>query len=91
MRYLASSLVFLFAFPASAAMVSPPSSPLLSPRLDIETVQRRTCRDARSCRDAVVMWCNGYRRADGDNDGIPCETVCRSRSQVNEIRREIGC
>ncbi|MGP9819492.1 excalibur calcium-binding domain-containing protein [Salinarimonas sp. NSM] len=53
--------------------------------------QRRTCRSARSCREAVEMWCGGYSRADGDNDGIPCETVCRSRAQVDEIRRAIGC
>ena len=53
--------------------------------------QRRSCRSARSCREAVEMWCGGYARADGDNDGVPCETVCRSRAQVAEIRRAIGC
>ncbi|WP_244645071.1 excalibur calcium-binding domain-containing protein [Salinarimonas ramus] len=53
--------------------------------------QRRTCSSARTCEEAVIMWCDGYRRADGDGDGIPCETVCRSRRQVDEIRRAIGC
>ncbi len=37
------------------------------------------------------MWCNGYRRADGDNDGIPCENVCPNKMIVDQIRREIGC
>ncbi|WP_084327540.1 excalibur calcium-binding domain-containing protein [Salinarimonas rosea] len=57
----------------------------------IVLAQRRTCRSARSCREAVEMWCGGYRRADGDGDGIPCESVCRSRAQVEEIRSAIGC
>lgn len=52
---------------------------------------RRSCRAARTCREAVVMWCAGYRRADGDRDGIPCENVCRSKRQVDAIRRGTGC
>lgn len=52
---------------------------------------RRTCKSVFTCRDAVILWCSGYRRADADNDGIPCENVCRSRAEVDEIRREIGC
>lgn len=65
--------------------------PAMSERTDIILVQRRTCRSARSCREAVIMWCGGYSRADGDGDGIPCENVCGSRAEVNAIRREIGC
>jgi hypothetical protein len=44
-----------------------------------------------SCREAVELWCSGYRRADADSDGIPCENICHSREQVDEIRRAIGC
>jgi hypothetical protein len=53
--------------------------------------QRRSCKAASTCREAVVMWCEGYRRADADDDGIPCENVCRSRAQVDAIKEEIGC
>jgi hypothetical protein len=54
-------------------------------------VARRSCKAVSTCEEAVIMWCNGYSRADGDGDGIPCENVCRSRRQVNEIRAAIGC
>ncbi len=50
-----------------------------------------TCKTVDSCREAVALWCGGYRRADGDHDGIPCENVCHSRQQVREIQDEIGC
>ncbi|MCW7543443.1 excalibur calcium-binding domain-containing protein [Aurantimonas litoralis] len=51
-----------------------------------------TCKSYRSCREAVIAWCAGqHPRADGDNDGIPCENVCRSRADVVAIMAEIGC
>jgi hypothetical protein len=50
-----------------------------------------SCKQAASCEEAVRMWCGGYRRADGDGDGIPCEKVCHSLEQVQKIREEIGC
>lgn len=34
---------------------------------------------ASTCREAVVMWCGGCVRVDGDHDDIPCENVCPSR------------
>tara|TARA_Y100000815_G_C13301783_1_gene484883 strand:- start:589 stop:831 length:243 start_codon:yes stop_codon:yes gene_type:complete len=52
---------------------------------------RLTCKQMTSCEDAVMLWCNGYSRADGDNDGIPCENVCHSLREVMEIRQAIGC
>lgn len=52
---------------------------------------RRTCKQVSSCEEAVRLWCGGYRRADGDKDGIPCENVCRSKQEVDAIRRKIGC
>lgn len=51
----------------------------------------RSCKQANSCEEAVRMWCNGYHRADGDNDGIPCENVCHSLEQVELIKAQIGC
>lgn len=85
-----SSLALLAAaglLAAPAAYATPAAETALTPLI----LAQRTCGDARNCREAVIMWCNGYRRADGDNDGIPCERVCRSRAQVNEIRAQIGC
>ena len=52
---------------------------------------RVTCKQVSSCEEAVEIWCNGYGRADGDSDGIPCETVCHSLEQVDEIRSRLGC
>jgi hypothetical protein len=37
------------------------------------------------------MWCRGYQRAGADRDGIPCENIRRSKSQVDKIKEEIGC
>lgn len=52
---------------------------------------RVTCKQVSSCEEAVQIWCNGYGRADGDSDGIPCENVCDTVEQVDEIRRNQGC
>ena len=52
---------------------------------------RVTCKQVSSCEEAVQIWCNGYRRADGDSDGIPCENVCDTVEQVDEIRASQGC
>lgn len=68
-----------------------------SAKLSVERVkeyvvaQRRSCKAASTCEEAVQMWCGGYSRADADGDGIPCENVCRSRSQVDAIKQRIGC
>jgi hypothetical protein len=58
---------------------------------EILLAQRRSCQTASTCEEAVQMWCGGYSRADGDSDGIPCENVCRSLSQVEAIKKRIGC
>ncbi len=50
-----------------------------------------SCKQVSSCEEAVIMWCNGYSRADGDKDGIPCENVCPSKQLVDQIRAQIGC
>lgn len=54
-------------------------------------VAGRTCKSVSTCEEAVELWCSGYRRADGDADGIPCENVCHSLERVEEIRKAIGC
>ena len=97
-RKLVVVVAFALAATAQAAAAVPSASPpatTVSPRSADDAfpllAQRWTCRMARSCREAVIRWCGGYRRADGDGDGIPCENVCRSRREVDAIRREIGC
>lgn len=55
----------------------------------IQLAQRQSCKTVTTCEQAVIMWCDGYTRADGD--GIPCENVCSSKSKVDAIRSRIGC
>lgn len=50
------------------------------------------CTDYTTCEEAVIAWCKGiHPRADGDHDGIPCENVCSSKEQVDEIKARINC
>lgn len=56
----------------------------------VQLAQRQSCKAVTSCYEAVIMWCQGYRRADGDADGIPCENVCPNRQTVSQILIEIG-
>ncbi|KQQ33959.1 hypothetical protein ASG19_21985 [Rhizobium sp. Leaf306] len=53
--------------------------------------QAKTCKDVSSCEQAVILWCEGYSRADADHDSIPCETVCHSLRDVQEIQSQVGC
>jgi hypothetical protein len=55
------------------------------------TAQAKTCKQVTSCEEAVAIWCEGYRGADADHDGMPCENVCHSRNDVEEIQSRIGC
>ncbi|MDF2809907.1 MAG: calcium-binding protein [Microvirga sp.] len=48
-----------------------------------------TCKAAKSCAEAVEEWCGGYYGADRDDDGIPCENVCRSLAQVAKLKKQI--
>ncbi|WP_454748878.1 excalibur calcium-binding domain-containing protein [Ciceribacter selenitireducens] len=57
----------------------------------LSLVAARTCKQVASCAEAVELWCSGYHRADADGDGIPCENICHSRAEVDEIRKVIGC
>ncbi|MFD0987826.1 excalibur calcium-binding domain-containing protein [Methyloligella solikamskensis] len=56
------------------------------------SAQAVTCKEFSSCEEAVHAWCTGaHPRADGDNDGIPCENVCPTRAIVMAIQASIGC
>jgi hypothetical protein len=73
------------------SLVSPLEASTVKAQTASVELAARSCKEVSSCEEAVILWCDGYRRADGDNDGIPCENVCFTRRQVNEIRRSIGC
>lgn len=87
-RWTLALVALLLAAPSPAGAF--PRPPLASTNM-IVLVRGATCKTVDSCREAVELWCGGYRRADGDHDGIPCENVCHSRQQVREIQAEIGC
>ena len=55
--------------------------------------QAASCKkDYSTCEQVVRTWCDGgHPGADRDGDGIPCENMCRTKSEVDEIRRRIGC
>lgn len=48
----------------------------------------QSCKAAKACAEAVEMWCGGYTAADRDDDGIPCENVCKSKKQVEAIMKK---
>jgi hypothetical protein len=58
---------------------------------EYRVAQRASCKAASTCEEAVRMWCGGYAGADRDKDGIPCESVCSSKAQVDQIKERIGC
>ena len=57
----------------------------------------KSCGKVSSCKEAVYQWCVcGYSRADGDNDGVPCEKLCGQSSKaslerVKNYKQELGC
>ena len=91
MNFWSPSLVLaVWLHEASAFAMAPTAD--TSPMSTLELAQRgRTCGDVSSCEEAVELWCGGYRGADRDKDGIPCENVCPSKALVDQIRAEIGC
>lgn len=62
-----------------------------SKQKEMPTTSATSCKAVKSCREAVILWCNGYSRADADGDGIPCENVCRSLAQIEPLKKKIGC
>ncbi|MFY0679887.1 MAG: excalibur calcium-binding domain-containing protein [Thalassovita sp.] len=78
-------LALAIANPSPSFAQSPPNFS------EFQTAQRyscgKNCSEVRSCEEAVYQWCVcGYRRADADNDGVPCENHCGQSSQSN-LRR----
>jgi len=76
------TLLFASAAGALPLAIAGPDS-----KTSFELIVRKTCKQVDSCEEAVEIWCEGYRRADADNDGIPCENICHSLEQVEEIRK----
>jgi hypothetical protein len=79
------------AAPAAGGLPDHPPKPSVERVKKFVVAQRRSCKAASTCEEALEMWCGGYSRADADDDGIPCENVCRSKSQVASIKQRIGC
>lgn len=49
------------------------------------------CKYYRSCAEVIADYPDGkFGKRDGDNDGIPCENVCRSRKQVEQLLKELS-
>ena len=84
---------------AVAALAGPltPALPTPSSAQEYSCPGLRTCSKVRSCREAVHSWCVcGYRRADRDKDGVPCENVCgqsnaASLERIATIKAALGC
>lgn len=93
--FLSGALVALAATPGLAQEYSPPRDAPY--QLAQSYGCGRTCGQVSSCREAVYQWCVcGYSRADGDHDGVPCETVCgqssaSSLARVRGFKDEFGC
>lgn len=89
--------LFLLALPISVGAQDASLSVLNEFQLAQSYSCGRTCGKVRSCKEAVYQWCVcGYARADGDNDGVPCEKHCgqSSRSSLERVKsykKELGC
>ena len=50
------------------------------------------CSDYKQCSQAVENWCTGrHNGADRDDDGIPCENVCKSKAEADRHRQGRSC
>lgn len=97
MRFTLAALCLSAFLPAQAIAQDRPTNTLLP----FDTANRyscgKTCGQVRSCDEAVYQWCAcNYRRADGDNDGVPCEKHCgqgnkSNRAKVSSIKQKLGC
>ena len=60
-------------------------SMVVSAAQEFSCTPRKTCKQMRSCSEAVyrLRQC-GDRERDGDNDGIPCEAICgKTHTEMN--------
>ncbi|ACV27211.1 hypothetical protein [Kangiella koreensis] len=49
------------------------------------------CKYYRSCAEVIADHPDGkFGKRDGDNDDIPCENVCRSRQQVEDLLNQMA-
>jgi|GEM_PF-3412629 len=47
---------------------------------------KKTCKEYRSCAEVISDFPLGdFGDKDRDNDAIPCDNVCRSRQQVEDL------
>jgi hypothetical protein len=90
MRLLLATVLCL-AQPITLTVAATLPAPMSRMQSTIAVEVRASCKQVSSCAEAVELWCSGYRRADADGDGIPCENVCSSRDEVDRIRAQIGC
>jgi len=50
--------------------------------------EEKSCKEYQSCEAVISDYPNGsFGKKDRDEDGIPCENVCMSIEQVNELLR----
>lgn len=56
-----------------------------------ELSEAKYCKYYRSCAEVIADYPDGkFGKRDGDNDGIPCENVCRSRQQVQDLLNDLA-
>jgi|HigsolmetaAR202D_1030399.scaffolds.fasta_scaffold06105_10 Excalibur calcium-binding domain. len=89
MRAIGAVVAILVATGAGAVEHEGRNQGPVAPKGDLILAQ--SCKQVRSCEDAVRLWCNGYSAADRDGDGIPCENVCKSEAQVEKAKKKINC
>lgn len=89
MKHLLAAIA-LFLFTATPALAQEPSlspaRPGIAPAGLVQLVAqswsctpRKTCPKIRSCDEAYWYYtnCDWGGRLDGDNDGVPCESICQ--------------
>ena len=84
-----------------ATLVAPAIADQTAAPLSLRSAQAvscsATCGRVSSCIQAVYLWCVcGYRRADRDRDGIPCEKLCGQSSpsnlkRIRSMMQDLGC
>ncbi len=88
MMKLMPLLAVSLAFAAGSALAAPapllplPAAPEVAPMSVAQSWScnpRKTCGRINSCQEAIWYHrnCSWGGRLDGDNDGIPCESLCR--------------
>lgn len=67
----------VWGFVADSTVETPHTEAKTSSFVDDSCGDKYYCKEMSSCREAIHYLRNcGLSRLDGDNDGIPCETIC---------------